>query len=202
MPAPAFRFAPRRTWATLFVAAVALVVARLPQLTESLLYRRDELLAGQLWRLWTGHLVHFGWRHLLADTAVLLMSGLWLERLAPRATRLFLVFAPPAISTLLFVADPHLAFYGGLSGVAVGLVVLLALVQLRRDRLAPRWLWPAVLALVAGKVALEAFTNTPLVSDFAADIKVSSLAHLGGIACALSAWPFAHRESLDCGAPR
>ncbi|HLP06762.1 MAG TPA: rhombosortase [Opitutaceae bacterium] len=195
MPAPAFRFAPRRSWATLLVAAAALMVAAFPQLTEALLYRRDELLAGQLWRLWTGHLVHFGWRHFLADAAVLLMAGLWLEQLAPRATRLLLALAPPAISALLFFADPRLAFYGGLSGIAVGLVVLLALVQLRRDQLAPRWLWPAVLALVAGKVALEAFTNTPLVSDFAADIKVSTLAHLGGIACALCAWPFANREA-------
>ncbi len=197
MPAPAvLRFAPRHQWATLLVAGAALTVAVFPRLAEPLLYRRDELLAGQLWRLWTGHLVHFGWRHLVADAAVLLLAGLWLEPLAPRSTRLFLALAPLAISALLLGADPQLAFYGGLSGVAVGLVVLLALVQLRRDRVAPRWLWPAVLALVAGKIVLEAFTNTPLVSDFAADIKVSSLAHLGGAACALLAWPRAARETL------
>jgi rhomboid family GlyGly-CTERM serine protease len=197
MTMPAARFDPRRTWATLLVAGAALAVFVLPALADPLLYRRSELAAGQLWRLWTGHLIHFGWQHLAADLAVFLTAGIWIEVIAPRTTRAFLALTPAATSGLLFFADPQLTFYGGLSGIAVGLLVLLALVQLRRDIAAPRWLWPAVLALVVGKVALEAFTNTPLVSDFAADIKVSSLAHLGGIACALAAWPFAHREAVS-----
>ncbi len=185
-----------RSWATLLVAAAALAAFAFPVLGEMLLYRRSELEAGQLWRLWTGHLVHFGWRHLLADLAVFIATGVWLESFAPRVTRLFLAFAPLAISGLLYFADPQLSFYGGLSGLAVGLLTLLALVQLRRDRAAQSWLWPAVLALVAAKIAIEAFTNTPLVSDFGPGIKVSTLAHLGGIACALAAWPWAQREAL------
>ena len=191
--APRFPF--HRCWASLAVALGVLVIAALPALRDALLYRRPELAGGQLWRLWTGHLVHFGWRHLVADLAVFAAVGLWLESFAPQTARLFLVLAPPAISALLFVADPQLAFYGGLSGLGVGLLVLLALVQLRRDHAAARWTWYAVLALVAGKVAFEAFTNTPLVSDFGPDIKVSTLAHLGGIVCALAAWPFARREA-------
>lgn len=185
----------RRSWATLALALTALVIAALPEWRDALLYRRTELATGQLWRLWTGHLVHFGWRHLAADLAVFTAAGIWLESFAPRTARLFLVLAPPALSALLFVADPQLAFYGGLSGVAVGLLVLLALVQLRRDHAAARWTWYAVLALVAGKVAFEALTDTPLVSDFGPDIKVSTLAHLGGAACALLAWPLARREA-------
>lgn len=181
--------------ATLGIGLVALAVALVHGAPDLLLYRRTELAEGQLWRLWSGHLVHFGWRHLLADLAVFLIAGGWVEQLAPRTTRIFLAVAPALISALLYVADPGLAFYGGLSGVAVGLVVLLALVQLRHDVAAPRWLWPAVLAIVAGKVLFESFTNTPLVSDFGPDIKVSSLAHLGGIAGALLAWPAARAES-------
>lgn len=185
----------RSSWATLLVGVAAAACLALPQFSDTLLFRRAELASGEYWRLWTGHLVHFGGRHLIADLAVFLVAGTWLESFAPWTARGFLVLAPAAISAFLYFADPHLTFYGGLSGVAVGLLVLLALVQLRRDKLAPRWIWVGVLVLVAVKVALEAFTNTPLVSDFGPDIKVSSLAHLGGILCALLAWPLARRES-------
>lgn len=200
MPPPAIRLL--RSWATLLVAAVALAVFAFPSLDQELLYRRTDLAAGQLWRLWTGHLVHFGWQHLAADLAVFLAAGVWLESLAPRAARSFLGLAPAAISGLLFFADPQLAFYGGLSGVAVGILVLLALVQMRCDRASPRWFWPAVLALVALKVGLEAFSAAPLVASFGPDIKVSTLAHLGGIACALLAWPLAGKEAGRIGAAR
>lgn len=191
-----------RSWLTLFVAVAALAVFAFPSLADAFLYRRTDLAAGQLWRLWTGHLVHFGWQHLAADLAVFLAAGVWLESLTPRTARLFLGLAPAAISGLLFFADPQLAFYGGLSGVAVGLLSLLALVQLRGDHASPRWFWPAVLALVALKVGLEAFSAAPLVASFGPDIKVSTLAHLGGIACALLAWPLARREARRIGTAR
>ena len=185
----------RASWASLLVGGAAVACLALPQFAETLLFRRTELASGEYWRLWTGHLVHFGWRHLLADLMVFLTAGVWLESFARWTTRGFLVLAPAAISAFLYFADPQLTFYGGLSGVAVGLLVLLALVQVRRDQIAPRWIWVGVLVLVAVKVALEAFTNTPLVSDFGPNIKVSSLAHLGGILCALLAWPLARWES-------
>ncbi len=187
-----FRF---RSWATLAVAAGAIAVGASPAWRDTLLYRRIELTDGELWRIWSGHLVHFGWRHLLADLAIFAAAGGWLESVTPRTTRLYLGFAPAAISASLYLADPELAFYGGLSGLAIGLLTLLALVQLRRDRHAQRWLWPAVLALVAGKLAIEAISHTPLLSDFGPGIKVSTLSHLGGIACALFAWPWALREA-------
>ncbi len=185
----------RASWASLLVGGAAAICLALPQFSDTLLYRRAEMAGGEYWRLWTGHLVHFGGRHLLADLIVFLVAGVWLESFARWTTRGFLVLAPAAISAFLYFADPQLTFYGGLSGVAVGLLVLLALLQVRRDKLAPRWIWVGVLVLVAVKGALEAFTNTPLVSDFGPNIKVSSLAHLGGILCALLAWPLARWES-------
>ena len=205
MPPPAPRIRLFHSWATLLFAAAALAIFALPQLSDTLLYRRAEIASGQLWRLWTGHLVHFGWQHLAGDLAVFLGAGLWLEALAPRTTRWLLLLAPAAISALLFVADPALTFYGGLSGVAVGVLVLLAFVQLHHDRTSPRWFWPAVLALVALKVGAEAVSDSPLVATFGRDIKVSTLAHLGGIACALLAWPFARstpRTFPPKGGPR
>lgn len=185
----------RRVPVTILVGATAILSLAVPLVGEALIYRRTEIAAGQWWRLWTGHLVHFTWSHLLADLVVFGTAGAWLEWLAPRGTRWFLVIAPAAVSALLYFADTDLAYYGGLSGLAVGLLVLLALVQLRRDTAAPRWLWPAVLVLVGGKIALEAIAQTPLVADFGPEIKISTLAHLGGVACALVAWRSVQREA-------
>lgn len=191
----ASRFRLSHAWAVLLLAVLALACLALPRLAEQLIFRHDKITSGQLWRLWTGHLVHFGWRHLVADLAVFLAAGLWLESFAPRTTRAFLALAPAAISVSLYYADPTLAIYGGLSGLAIGLLVLLALVQIRRDRTAPRGLWVVVLVIVAVKIALEAFNDTPLLASLGPGIKVSSLAHLGGVACALLAWPLARREA-------
>ena len=85
---------------------------------------------------------------------------------------------------MLLGAEPALERYAGLSGVATGVLVLLALVQWRRDRTAPGWFWPSVLALVAVKIALEARGPAPLFARFDPDVRVVPLAHLGGVACA------------------
>ncbi|HEX9171332.1 MAG TPA: rhomboid family intramembrane serine protease, partial [Telluria sp.] len=43
-------------------------------------FDRSAIPAGQLWRLWSGHLVHFSVPHALGDALVLLAAGLSVER--------------------------------------------------------------------------------------------------------------------------
>jgi rhomboid family GlyGly-CTERM serine protease len=173
-----------RLAATLFVAAAAGLAFVWPRLADAWIYERPAILAGQAWRLWTGHLVHYSASHLLLDLAVFLAAGGWLEWIRPRTARWFYLLAPPAISAALLWGEPALERYAGLSGLATGVLVLLALVQWRRDAGAPRWFWPAVLALVAVKVVVESRGPAPLFARFDSDVRVVPLAHLGGIACA------------------
>jgi len=177
-----------RLAATLGIAVAAVAAYVWPRLADAWIYERPAILAGQVWRLWTGHLVHYSVSHLLLDLAVFVAAGGWLEWILPRPARWFYLLAPPVISAALLVGEPTLARYAGLSGVATGVLVLLALVQWRRDAAAPVWFWPAVLALVAVKVAVEARGTTPLFARFDPDIRVVPLAHLGGIACAAIAY--------------
>jgi rhomboid family GlyGly-CTERM serine protease len=176
-----------RSWATLAIAIAAGVAFAWPRLADLLLYTRADILAGQVWRMWTGHLVHFNPSHLLWDLAVFLPAGVWLERTTPALARWFYVLTPLAISALLLSAEPTLSFYAGLSGLATGVLVLLALVQLCRDTAGSRWFWPGVLLLVAAKVVVELRAQTPLVVRFDPGVRTVPLAHLGGIACALLA---------------
>jgi rhomboid family GlyGly-CTERM serine protease len=164
-----------------------------PALARLLIYQRADLLAGQVWRLWTGHLVHYNPGHLFWDLAVFLPAGVWLERIVPRLARGFYLLAPPAISLALFLGEPALSRYAGLSGIATGLLVLLALVQWRRDARAPVWFWPAVLLLVAVKILMEALSSEPLLARFEPGVRVVTLAHVGGVVCAVIAFLAARR---------
>jgi membrane associated rhomboid family serine protease len=124
---------------------------------------------------------------LLWDHAVFLPAGAWLERTTPGLTRWFYALTPLTISALLLLGEPALSYYAGLSGLATGVLVLLALVQLRRDSAGPPWFWPGVLLLVAAKVVMELRAQAPLVVRFDSGVRTVPLAHIGGIACALIA---------------
>jgi rhomboid family GlyGly-CTERM serine protease len=184
-----------RSWATLVIAAAAGLAFAWPRLAGALIYERADIFAGQVWRLWTGHLVHYSPSHLWLDLAVFVAAGAWLEWIAPRLTRWFYVLAPPAISAVLLLGDPTLERYAGLSGVATGLLVLLALVQLRRKPSEPRWFWFGVLLLVAAKIVVEATVHAPLFARLDAGVRVVPLAHVGGMACALIAFLVTSRRT-------
>lgn len=69
------------------------------------------------WRLWTGHLVHYGWAHALANAFALAVPLLLVQgRDRIRLLRVVLVAAP--LLSLLLLADPALGQYRGASGLA------------------------------------------------------------------------------------
>lgn len=76
----------------------------------------DGVIAGQWWRLWTGHLAHVDARHLALNMAamlVLLAVGKGSGRLPGWAA---LLWWPPLLSLGLMLLRPDLAWYAGLSG--------------------------------------------------------------------------------------
>ena len=174
-------------WATAIVSLAAVITYRSAPLAEIFIYQRSLIFSGQIWRTWTGHIVHFGPSHLLWDLAVFLPAGCWLERLRPWSARWLYLLGPVVISAVLLAFDPALERYAGLSGLAMGTLVLLAAVHLQNRKESP-WLWVGVLLLVATKIAIELRQGAPLlVSDFA-NIRNVPLAHFAGIGCGLISW--------------
>ena len=188
-------------WASVVVIALALIVAAVPALAPSLLYERADIIRGQYWRLWTGHLVHFGASHLGWNLAVFAVAAIWSERLAPGRTRVLLALVPGVIGVGLYGLEPRLVTYGGLSGLATAVLTFLAYTQLARlaapaPSSAPaadsdpasasdRWFWRAVLALVLLKTAAEFAVEQPFFARYApAGIRAVPLAHLLGILAA------------------
>lgn len=175
----------RWPWATAIIAALAVSVFAWPGAPAALLLDREAVRHGELWRCWTGHLVHFGASHLGWNLVVFLVAGAWLEFVAAARARIYFILAPALIAAVLLGFEPALESYGGLSGVTAGAVALLALTQLANGLREDRWFWCAVLILLGIKIAAEFFLEkAPFARFAAADIQVVPLAHLAGVACA------------------
>jgi rhomboid family GlyGly-CTERM serine protease len=175
-------------WLVLLAAFAALLVQMLPAWRQPLLYDRAAIAQGQVWRMWTGHFVHFGWPHFVIDTGLLVILGWLMEARHPWFTRLGLCLMPVFISAALYLGEPDLARYGGLSAVNLGLLLYAAVQGWRRDW--TDWFWPAVLAAYVGELLFEYFRGGHGGGAIRFDdpsIRVATGAHLASAAYALLA---------------
>jgi len=137
----------------LALTLAALLVALLGEpAAQRLRYERGAILSGEVWRLFSGHLVHLGWAHLGLNAAALVLIAALLGRLQRPPPWAWLALASSlGVSLGLMVCSPQVAWYVGLSGVSHGLVAAGGAV-LARERRAAGFAW---LALLAGKLAWE-----------------------------------------------
>jgi rhomboid family GlyGly-CTERM serine protease len=165
----------------LALIAFAIQLAGAGAVRDALIYDRASIAAGEFWRLWTGHLCHFGWTHLLADAGLFLIIGWTLERRFPFATRTALLALPLFIGATLYIVSADLSRYAGLSGVNVGLLVFLSLDGWHRQR--RDWFWPAVLLVHVIELALEALQGGSGGGAIQFDepaIRIATAAHVAG----------------------
>lgn len=150
---------------------------------DDLALLREAVMAGEWWRLWTGHLVHTGVRHLAWNLAALVILGFAAHRAGlARASLLYCFLSMPLISVGLLFMVPELQWYAGLSGILHGLIVLILVRKL--DRVA--WLG---LGLLTTKLVLEAAGMWPALPG---DHPVVNQAHILGFACGLIAGLIPH----------
>lgn len=139
---------------TFLLVTGSLCLFLLPERAHLFVYDRNRVLTGDIWRLFTGHLVHFSWSHIAYNIVLLAFAGSWLERMN-RSQYLWLVTLTVMASSLYFlIMLPDQERYGGLSGLASATVVYLSLYEIRYRRNA-RLIWYAVLILFAVKVGYE-----------------------------------------------
>lgn len=166
-------------WVTLAGLALIIVVFLSGQaMFETLVFNRHAILHGELWRIVTGHIVHLDATHLLANAAAFAALGAACElSVADGRAALLTALAVPAvvIGVALLLFMPTIGHYGGLSAVLNTVFVVLCFEQFRRSR---SWVWPALLAGGALKIAWEA-TFGPLATS-SLDWPPSVGAHLFG----------------------
>lgn len=176
-------------WYFWAVAAFALAAQLAPGWREALIYDRAALGSGQLWRAWTGHVVHFGWPHFFADCGLLLIIGWTLGREFPRASWVGLLAMPPFISAVIYFLDPEMARYAGLSALNLGLLLLLAAKGWKGDL--RDWFWPVIVMIYVVELSYEIWKGGQGGGFITFDdphVKVATSAHLAAVAYALAVW--------------
>lgn len=167
----------------------ALFLAVFPQLAPSFVFDRHAIAGGELWRLWTGHWVHFSSSHLWWNLAALIPIGTWLETERPGRLLRFSIIAAPLLSLGLFFIEPNLLTYGGLSGLGTGVVTLLGLTLCQNHgKTTPTG--AIILTLVTLKLGHDIASGTAMLSNFGKpEIRPASIAHLLGAFLALVSSP-------------
>jgi len=184
----------RIPWTFLIVAAAAAAIqtegASHAGLRDQLIYDRGAIAAGAWWRVWTGHLVHFGWSHFLADTGLFVILGCLIERQHPWLSRFALAAMPAVISGGIFFFEPAMTRYGGLSAVNLGLLVFLACKGWQKNWF--DWFWPAVLAIYVAEVVFESVRSNGrgggMIEFDDPSVRVATGAHVWGAAFGLALW--------------
>ena len=118
------------------VVGILCLILQISGLPELLRFSRDEIMAGQWWRLLTGNLVHLGYSHLLLNLAGLaVISALLGQSMGVRAWAVTGLISMAGVGLGLLLFDPQLKWYVGLSGVLYGLLLGGAIAEFRQQKL-------------------------------------------------------------------
>lgn len=108
-------------WFTLVTTgSVILLYALLGAAPDALMWDRDFIMDGQIWRLISGHLVHADFEHLVWNVSAFVVLGAVLQcGLGHGTQKMALTFASSAavIHGIIYFVRPDLIWYVGLSGV-------------------------------------------------------------------------------------
>jgi rhomboid family GlyGly-CTERM serine protease len=173
---------------TLIVIGLSVLVQLLPA-TRFLVYDRTAILAGEWWRVVTGHWVHFSTQHFLYDTAAFGIASWMIESRGCKSFAWLCVLAALSISGSMLLFEPRLQICGGLSGLATAALVFLALNSLS-ERGAWRWLCATALLVCAAKLSMEVTTGKSVLLQGTASYSLVPCNHIAGAltAVAVFAW--------------
>jgi rhomboid family GlyGly-CTERM serine protease len=171
----------KRAPVTCAVGAICLLLAWAGEpAASSLAWDRGAVLHGELWRLWTGHLVHFSLSHAAADALVLVAMGLLAEPLVGSRRFAMLLGASAFVLSLgLLALAPGLHEFRGASGLGTLTAVLGGVLAWQRYPASRPILACAALAL-ASKTLWEACAHTAAFTELPPGVTVAWQAHVLG----------------------
>jgi rhomboid family GlyGly-CTERM serine protease len=193
----------RIPWWSLGLVAVALLAQGFDGAADLLVYDRKGLAAGELWRLLTGHLVHFSAAHLVNNLLVVVPAVWLVETRYRKDTGPLLLAAASAVGIAVFVGATEIQQFGGASGISLAVLTYACMRGLHENR---RWrmVCGILLAVVCAKLTAEFFWSWGLL-DWQANgnFVPVPLSHLVGTAtgAALYVWRVASEQVFDfkCG---
>lgn len=215
------QMAHRLPWLSLLASVIGLLASELPA-QHFLAFTAAGMQKGELWRLWTGHFVHYGSAHLWGDWLAFVVWAALVESESRRALVVTLSIGAPLLLLALAHACPALGEYRGLSGIDTALVIELILLRgfARREPAGGRGVGPWLTRLlgrhvlrIVGAFSLF-FSALKLVYEFQAGhailahdlglgVKLLPAAHAFGALIGLGIGLFCYGRTLsDWGRPK
>jgi len=186
-------------WRTAVLIASGGLIHVLPGASEYLIYDRSAVLSGEIWRLITGHWVHYSSSHLSYNLVALAAISAIIELQESRRLILLYTVSALTIGIFLLVFRPDLYYFAGASGVATAAVTYCAL-----NGLSTSGLWRtvclAVLVLLVGKISLELLWPGSSLVGVSGDFVIVPLSHAVGAVSGLfmfSWWRWRDTKSRD-----
>lgn len=169
-------------WATAAIVALALWAGGDPARASTLEWNRAAIASGEVWRLLTGHLVHWTPRMAWVDLSAALALGTAIETLDRRLLRASALASAALVGPGLLLVAPSLERYRGMSGIAAGWLAALAVDRLRAGpRRVAGWLAAAALGAFLAKTGWEIVSGRALlVGPLPEGVAVTPAAHLAG----------------------
>jgi rhomboid family GlyGly-CTERM serine protease len=134
------------------VSAIVIFAAASDTLFPLLSLEYTHLERGELWRLFTGNFVHFGWPHTLMNLAAFFLCALALLNSFPaRQLMGLIVFCCLSVGLGVYYFNPEYGTYAGLSGAIHGFIVA----GLMRNKHHPYWVNIFLVGLVFVKIIYE-----------------------------------------------
>lgn len=176
---------PQPAWALPFALSILAILGQLLQLAPQWQYQRLAISMGQWWRLFSAHLVHLGWRHLLFNVAALWLVWLLFHSVrSQRCWSLVTLVSMLGVGLGLWWLSPHILWYVGLSGVLHGLFAA-GVIWSRQ----PAWWRLTAGGLLIAKLGWEQYSGIPLstVAALGGDVVVAAHTY-GAFSGAMAAW--------------
>ena len=173
---------------TLSISILALVVFYEPDISALSFYNRDLILNGELWRLVTAPIAHFSKSHLFWNVSVFTVFGCYLETSHKSAFSIICGLTTLLTGFVYLIFAQKLHVYGGLSGLATGIVFYTGLYMFFQKG---SKLWILLIILIMIKLIIEtAFGEMIFVSTEKIVFVVLPSSHFLGCLCASSFWLF------------
>ncbi|MCP4374718.1 MAG: rhombosortase [bacterium] len=173
----------------IFTVVASVVIQCCPAAQTVLQYDRGAISAGQQWRLMTGHMVHWGWRHLAGDISALILLCWAINPRGGWKVTLAALGGAVVISLAIMIFDPGTVIYRGMSGVNYGLLAWAVLARLAASSGRTAACYAATLAALAAKVLVDAFAPDLLPSvGLPEGITLTGIAHAAGFYAVMLIW--------------
>ena len=122
----------------------------------ALVLERNEVFAGEYWRLLSGNFVHFGWAHTLMNVAAFLLCSIaLLDKFSIAKFSTLLLWCCLIVGGGIFHLNLEYGTYAGLSGAIHGLMVA----GLMMSKQHPLWIRVIALGLLIAKLVHEQSPN-------------------------------------------